>query len=30
MHVHLVPRYKVDVENPKGGVRGIIPQKQSY
>lgn len=29
-HIHLIPRYKGDVENPKGGVRGVIPSKQSY
>lgn len=29
-HVHLIPRYKGDVENPRGGVRGVIPKKQSY
>lgn len=30
LHVHLIPGYKGDVENPRGGVRGVIPQKQSY
>ena len=30
LHVHLIPRYKGDVENPRGGVRGVIPEKQSY
>ena len=29
-HIHLIPRYKGDVENPKGGVRGVIPNKQNY
>lgn len=29
-HMHLIPRYKGDVENPKGGVRGVIPNKQKY
>ena len=29
-HVHLIPRYKGDVPNPKGGVRGVIPSKQKY
>ncbi len=29
-HVHLIPRRKGDVENPRGGVRGVIPGKQSY
>lgn len=28
--MHLIPRYKGDVENPKGGVRGVIPDKQKY
>ncbi|WP_287545127.1 bifunctional class I SAM-dependent methyltransferase/HIT family protein [Paraprevotella sp.] len=30
VHMHLIPRYKGDVENPKGGVRGVIPEKQKY
>lgn len=30
VHMHLIPRYKGDVENPKGGVRGVIPKKQKY
>ena len=30
VHIHLIPRYKGDVENPKGGVRGVIPSKQKY
>ena len=30
LHVHLIPRYKGDMQNPKGGVRGVIPSKQSY
>lgn len=30
VHVHLIPRYKGDVANPKGGVRGVIPEKQNY
>ena len=25
-----IPRYKGDVPNPKGGVRGVIPSKQKY
>ena len=29
-HVHLIPRRKGDVEDPKGGVRGVIPSKQKY
>ena len=30
LHVHLIPRYKGDVENPRGGVRHIIPGKGDY
>lgn len=30
LHVHLIPRYKGDVENPRGGVRHIIPGKGNY
>lgn len=30
VHMHLIPRYKGDVPNPKGGVRGVIPNKQNY
>lgn len=30
LHIHLIPRYKGDVENPRGGVRGVIPNKQNY
>ena len=29
-HVHLIPRRKGDIENPRGGVRGVIPSKQKY
>jgi len=30
VHMHLIPRYKGDIPNPRGGVRGVIPAKQSY
>jgi len=30
VHVHLIPRYEGDMENPRGGVRGVIPKKQKY
>jgi len=30
VHVHLIPRYKGDTTNPRGGVRGVIPDKQQY
>jgi diadenosine tetraphosphate (Ap4A) HIT family hydrolase/5-methylcytosine-specific restriction endonuclease McrA len=29
-HVHLIPRRSRDVEQPRGGVRGVIPGKQAY
>ncbi len=29
-HIHLIPRRKGDVEDPRGGVRGVIPDKQKY
>jgi diadenosine tetraphosphate (Ap4A) HIT family hydrolase len=29
-HVHLIFRRDGDVEDPKGGVRGVIPSKQKY
>jgi diadenosine tetraphosphate (Ap4A) HIT family hydrolase len=28
--VHLIPRYKGDVKNPKGGVRWILKDKANY
>ncbi|MEK7190633.1 MAG: HIT family protein [Patescibacteria group bacterium] len=30
LHMHLIPRYKGDVEKPRGGVRNIIPNKVKY
>ena len=29
-HIHLIPRRKGDIENPRGGVRGVIPSTQKY
>ena len=29
-HFHLIPRRKKDVDNPQGGVRSVIPNKQHY
>ncbi len=29
-HFHLIPRRQGDVENPQGGVRSVIPNKQHY
>jgi diadenosine tetraphosphate (Ap4A) HIT family hydrolase len=28
--MHIIPRYKGDVPNPRGGVRGVIHSKQNY
>ena len=30
VHVHLIPRRNGDMKDPKGGVRGVIPDKQKY
>lgn len=30
LHMHLIPRYKGDQEDPRGGVRWIIPGKAKY
>ena len=29
-HFHLIPRRNGDIENPKGGVRGVIPHRMHY
>jgi len=29
-HLHLIPRYEGDIEDPTGGVRGVIPEKRVY
>ena len=29
-HMHIIPRYKGDVDNPRGGVRKIIKNKTNY
>ena len=29
-HFHLIPRRKKDVDNPQGGIRSVIPNKQHY
>ncbi len=29
-HWHIIPRYEGDVENPRGGVRGVIPWAMDY
>ena len=30
VHLHLIARYHGDVAVPRGGVRGVIPDKQNY
>ena len=30
LHVQIIPRYEGDVENPRGGIRNIIPNKGDY
>lgn len=30
VHMHLIPRYAGDAENPRGGVRGVIADKKDY
>jgi diadenosine tetraphosphate (Ap4A) HIT family hydrolase len=30
LHVHIIPRYKGDVADPRGGVRFVIPEKAKY
>ena len=29
-HMHVIPRYQGDVSNPRGGVRGVIPENADY
>jgi diadenosine tetraphosphate (Ap4A) HIT family hydrolase len=30
LHLHLIPRYAGDQEDPRGGIRWIIPEKAKY
>ena len=30
VHIHLIPRRDNDIKDPRGGVRGVIPDKKSY
>lgn len=30
LHIHVIPRFRGDVDDPRGGVRGVIPGKQKY
>jgi diadenosine tetraphosphate (Ap4A) HIT family hydrolase len=29
-HLHVIPRYEGDVEDPRGGVRWVIPERAAY
>lgn len=29
-HVHVIPRYEGDMEDPRGGIRHVIPEKAAY
>jgi diadenosine tetraphosphate (Ap4A) HIT family hydrolase len=30
LHIHLIPRFKGDLEDPRGGVRWVMPSKADY
>ena len=30
VHIHVIPRRSGDMEDPRGGVRGVIPGRQKY
>ncbi|ACR79348.1 HIT family protein [Kosmotoga olearia] len=30
VHIHVIPRYKGDIEDPTGGVRGVISARRIY
>ena len=30
LHIHLIPRYEGDREDPRGGVRWVLPDKAAY
>lgn len=30
LHWHIIPRYEGDIEDPTGGVRGVIPSERVY
>jgi diadenosine tetraphosphate (Ap4A) HIT family hydrolase len=30
VHIHLIPRFERDVDDPRGGIRGVIPEKKVY
>ena len=30
VHVYVIPRYRGDVADPRGGVRGVLPERADY
>ena len=30
LHIHLIPRFTGDMDDPRGGVRHVIPAKANY
>ena len=30
LHIHIIPRYRGDVKNPRGGIRNVFPDKADY
>ncbi len=30
LHIHLIPRYAGDSQDPRGGIRWILPEKADY
>ena len=30
LHIHLIPRYTGDADDPRGGVRWVLPEKAAY
>lgn len=30
LHIHLIPRYRGDLPDPRGGVRWVLPEKADY
>ena len=30
LHVHIIPRYRGDLSDPRGGVRWVLPEKANY
>jgi diadenosine tetraphosphate (Ap4A) HIT family hydrolase len=30
VHLHVIPRYRGDVEDPRGGIRWIVPERAAY